>query len=417
MPGRAAAQPRACGSCAAGSRSLPERLDTPFTRELDGVGRSGCPSPTARAATSPTRRPSTRWSATARCCGVTRTPTARWPGPRAGNPNGSLRGIAGVAQRRRQRGRADAAPGDAPSEALLGSDDGLGIIRSLVVSAAEWAATGRSRARSAARGAALPGSPSDGPGRRPAPPRASALDRRRARGDPRASSAATPTTSSSRCSASCGASTARTRARGRCSRRCPTAGRDVVAGRGRAGRRDLDRRRARGRVQDRVAQPPVAPSSRTRARRPASAASCATSSRWAPARSPSSTRCASATRPIPGRGTSSTGSCAASAATATASACRRWAASSCSTRRTRATRWSTSWRSGCSRTGCSTRAAARRAGQPRGAVRLGDRPRRHRRRVGARERDVRRPGPVQAPERPGRRPVRREAAHRGDASS
>ena len=50
-----------------------------------------------------------------------------------------------------------------------------------------------------------------------------------------------------------------------------------------------------------------APSSRTRAPRPASAASSATSSRWAPGRSPSWTRSGSATRPIRGRGTSSTG--------------------------------------------------------------------------------------------------------------
>jgi phosphoribosylformylglycinamidine synthase len=62
------------------------------------------------------------------------------PGER-GNPNGSLRGIAGV------RNAAGNAAGLMPhpetaSEALLGSDDGLGIIRSLVESAAEWAATG-----------------------------------------------------------------------------------------------------------------------------------------------------------------------------------------------------------------------------------------------------------------------------------
>jgi phosphoribosylformylglycinamidine synthase len=58
-----------------------------------------------------------------------------------GNPNGSLRGIAGV------RNAAGNVAGLMPhpetaSEALLGSDDGLGIMRSLVVSAAEWASTG-----------------------------------------------------------------------------------------------------------------------------------------------------------------------------------------------------------------------------------------------------------------------------------
>ena len=58
-----------------------------------------------------------------------------------GNPNGSLRGIAGV------RNAAGNVAGLMPHpetavEAILGSDDGLGIIRSLVVSAAEYAATG-----------------------------------------------------------------------------------------------------------------------------------------------------------------------------------------------------------------------------------------------------------------------------------
>ena len=59
----------------------------------------------------------------------------------AGNPNGSLRGIAGV------RNAAGNVAGLMPHpetavEAILGSDDGLGSIRSLVVSAAEWSATG-----------------------------------------------------------------------------------------------------------------------------------------------------------------------------------------------------------------------------------------------------------------------------------
>jgi phosphoribosylformylglycinamidine synthase len=71
-----------------------------------------------------------------------------------GNPNGSLRGIAGV------RNAAGNVAGLMPHpetavEAILGSDDGLGIIRSLVVSAAEYAATGRvSGTRQLAGGAA-----------------------------------------------------------------------------------------------------------------------------------------------------------------------------------------------------------------------------------------------------------------------
>ena len=121
---------------------LPEHLDTPFTREIDGGARCGCRSPTARAATTPTRRRSTSSSATAACCGATRTADGSVAGPDdPGNPNGSLRGIAGV------RNAAGNVAGLMPhpetaSEAILGSDDGLGIIRSLVVSAAEWAATG-----------------------------------------------------------------------------------------------------------------------------------------------------------------------------------------------------------------------------------------------------------------------------------
>lgn len=58
------------------------------------------------------------------------------------NPNGSLRGIAGV------RNAAGNVAGLMPHpenavEAVVGSDDGLGIIRSLVTSAREWSATGR----------------------------------------------------------------------------------------------------------------------------------------------------------------------------------------------------------------------------------------------------------------------------------
>ena len=58
-----------------------------------------------------------------------------------GNPNGSLRGIAGVANAAGNVAGLMPHP-ETASEAILGSDDGLGIIRSLVVSAAEWASTG-----------------------------------------------------------------------------------------------------------------------------------------------------------------------------------------------------------------------------------------------------------------------------------
>ncbi len=82
-------------------------------------------------------------------------------------------------------------------------------------------------------------------------------------------------------------------------------------------------------------------SSPTRARPPASAASCATSCRWARGRSRSWTRCGSA-RPTPRTpGGCCPASSRASAATATASGCRTSAARSSSTRRTPATRSST----------------------------------------------------------------------------
>ena len=52
--------------------------------------------------------------------------------------------------------------------------------------------------------------------------------------------------------------------------------------------------------------------------------------------------------------------------------------------------------------------------EPRRPLRQHDRPGRDRRRVGPRQRDLRRPGSLEAARRPGRRPVRGEAPHRGD---
>ena len=116
----------------------------------------------------------------------------------AGNPNGSLRGIAGV------RNAAGNVAGLMPhpetaSEAILGSDDGLGIIRSLVVSAGRVGdRPGRSPALDAARpcaGVAGVTATAAAPLHRVLGSRTSS-SRRSAR-----SSAATPTTSSSPCSA------------------------------------------------------------------------------------------------------------------------------------------------------------------------------------------------------------------------
>ena len=122
---------------------LPEHLDSPFTRELEG------------------RRPLRMPVAHGEGCYYADEATldaleagggvlwryANEDGSAAapedpGNPNGSLRGIAGV------RSAAGNVAGLMPHpetavEAILGSDDGLGIIRSLVVSAGEWASTGR----------------------------------------------------------------------------------------------------------------------------------------------------------------------------------------------------------------------------------------------------------------------------------
>ena len=106
------------------------------------------------------------------------------------------------------------------------------------------------------------------------------------------------------------------------------------------------------------------------------------------------------------------GSSPASGATATASACPTSAARSSSTRATRATRSSTR--------SCVGVAAARgpaprqrdRRRQPGRAVRRAHRRRRHRRRQRAGLGDVRRRRAGQAPSGAGRRPVRREGAHR-----
>lgn len=59
-----------------------------------------------------------------------------------GNPNGSLRGIAGVANAAGNVAGLMPHP-ETAVETILGSDDGLGIIRSLVTSAGEWAQSGR----------------------------------------------------------------------------------------------------------------------------------------------------------------------------------------------------------------------------------------------------------------------------------
>jgi phosphoribosylformylglycinamidine synthase len=122
---------------------LPEHLDSPFTREI-GERRplrmpvahgEGCYYADEATLDELERDGGVLWRYA--------NPDGTVAGPDdPGNPNGSLRGIAGV------RNAAGNVAGLMPhpetaTEAILGSDDGLGIIRSLVVSAAEWQQTGR----------------------------------------------------------------------------------------------------------------------------------------------------------------------------------------------------------------------------------------------------------------------------------
>jgi phosphoribosylformylglycinamidine synthase subunit PurQ / glutaminase len=121
---------------------LPEHLDTPFTREIGSrrplrmpvAHGEGCYYADEAVLDGLERDGGVLW----RYANDDGTPAAP---DDPGNPNGSLRGIAGV------RNAAGNVAGLMPhpetaSEALLGSDDGLAIIRSFVVSAAEWASTG-----------------------------------------------------------------------------------------------------------------------------------------------------------------------------------------------------------------------------------------------------------------------------------
>ena len=139
---------------------IPEHLDSPFTREI-GERRplrmpvahgEGCYYADEATLDELEREGGVLWRYA--------NPDGSVAGPDdPGNPNGSLRGIAGV------RNAAGNVAGLMPHpetavEAILGSDDGLGIIRSLVVSAGEWERTGRiSGTRPAQPAARRPGVP------------------------------------------------------------------------------------------------------------------------------------------------------------------------------------------------------------------------------------------------------------------
>jgi phosphoribosylformylglycinamidine synthase len=124
---------------------LPERLDTPFTRALDS----------RRPLRLPVAHGEGCWYADpATADGVERDGQvlfryARADGSIAGgeedraNPNGSLRAIAGVSNAAGNVGGLMPHP-ETAVEGVLGSDDGLGIIRSLVESARERRAAGSS---------------------------------------------------------------------------------------------------------------------------------------------------------------------------------------------------------------------------------------------------------------------------------
>lgn len=134
---------------------LPEHLDTPFTREI--AGRRPLRMPVAHGE-------GCYYADDATLDALEADGGVLWryanddgsvAGPDdPGNPNGSLRGIAGV------RNAVGNVAGLMPHpetavEAIIGSEDGLGIVRSLVVSAGEWSTTGRMKyTRPAGAGAA-----------------------------------------------------------------------------------------------------------------------------------------------------------------------------------------------------------------------------------------------------------------------
>ena len=135
------ATPR-CGSLARRCRSRRSgSIRRSPTRSMP-AGRCACRSPTARAASTPTTRPSTRSSAMGRSSSATST-GGRAAGPdEPANPNGSLRAIAGVMNAAGNVAGLMPHP-ERASEAILGSDDGL---RDRPLARRERRARGRRRA-------------------------------------------------------------------------------------------------------------------------------------------------------------------------------------------------------------------------------------------------------------------------------
>jgi phosphoribosylformylglycinamidine synthase len=132
---------------------LPERLDGPFTREI-GERRplrmpvahgEGCYYADDATLDELERDGQVLWRYATADGGVA------GPDDR-GNPNGSLRGIAGVSNAAGNVAGLMPHP-ETAVEALIGSADGLGIMRSLVLSAEEYAATGAIAGTSSLAGA------------------------------------------------------------------------------------------------------------------------------------------------------------------------------------------------------------------------------------------------------------------------
>jgi phosphoribosylformylglycinamidine synthase len=132
---------------------LPERLDGPFTREIRErrplrmpvAHGEGCYYADDATLDELERGGQVLWRYATADGGVA------GPDDR-GNPNGSLRGIAGVSNAAGNVAGLMPHP-ETAVEALIGSADGLGIMRSLVVSAEEYAATGAIAGTSSLAGA------------------------------------------------------------------------------------------------------------------------------------------------------------------------------------------------------------------------------------------------------------------------
>ena len=226
----------------------------------------------------------------------------RLPLRRRRNPNGSCRDIAGITNERGNVVGLMPHPEHAVEELTGPTTDGLGFFTSVLK---QLGSPRMSRRRPRL---STPSSTPSADARTSSSRGPSSASRTTSTPASARSSAAARPSPSSRCTPSCGASTAptsRSKVHLRAVRRerHRRDAREAARRHRRERRRRRHRRRLRGDLQGRVAQPPVATSSPTRARPPASAASCATSCRWAPARSPSWTRCASApaTTPTPQR--------------------------------------------------------------------------------------------------------------------